>query len=358
MKTSAIDLFCGIGGLSYGLQKAGISVVAGVDLDESSQFAYKENVKTDFILKDISKFRGEEINKKYWRGKDQVKILAGCAPCQPFSTHSNKVKNKGQTKRWRLISEFKRLVKETNPDIVTMENVPNLANQKIFRDFVAFLKQNGYFVSYSNVYCPDYGIPQKRRRLVLLASKYGEIHLIPKTHSEENYITLRQAIGHLPPVEAGEVCESDPLHKTTKLSPVNLKRMKASKPKGTWLDWSDDLKLACHVKNTGKTYKSVYGRMSWDEPSSTITTQFYNFGTGRFGHPKQNRALTIREAAILQTFPADYKFYEKDVFIKRLGVHIGNAVPVELGVVIGKSIKLHVEGHHDKKRSVLVRNLS
>jgi DNA (cytosine-5)-methyltransferase 1 len=348
MKASAIDLFCGIGGLSYGLKKAGIAVLAGVDLDPSCEYTYEQNVQAEFVLMDISKVQGEEINEKYWSDDEQVKILAGCAPCQPFSTHSNKVKNKKQTKRWRLISEFKRLVEETNPDIVTMENVPNLANQKIFRDFVVFLKQNGYFVSYSNVYCPDYGIPQKRRRLVLLASKYGEISLIPKTHSKESYVTLRQAIEHLPPVEAGEICRSDPLHRTRRLSGINLLRIKASKPNGTWLDWSEDLQLACHKKKTGKTYKAVYGRMSWDEPSSTITTQFYNYGTGRFGHPIQNRALTIREAAILQTFPEDYKFYEseKDIVIKRFGVYIGNAVPVELGVVIGKSILNHLEEHY------------
>ncbi|MEW6402566.1 MAG: DNA (cytosine-5-)-methyltransferase [Chloroflexota bacterium] len=357
MNVSAIDLFCGIGGLSYGLKKAGIPVVAGVDLDKSCQYAFEQNVQADFILKDISKVTGRELNKKYWSDDPQIRILAGCAPCQPFSPHSNKVKNKGQTKRWRLISEFKRLVKETKPDIVTMENVPNLANQRIFKNFVGFLKLNGYSVSYSNVYCPDYGIPQKRRRLVLLASKHGDISLIPKTHSEENYVTLKQAIGDLPRVGAGEICESDPFHRTTKLSDINLRRMKASKPNGTWLDWNDDLKLACHKKKTGKTYKAVYGRMSWDEPSSTITTQFYNFGTGRFGHPEQNRALTLREAAVLQTFPKGYKFYEnkKEIFIKRLGVYIGNAVPVELGVVIGKSIKLHIEEHYGKRgRSILV----
>lgn len=352
MKASAIDLFCGIGGLSYGLKKAGIPVVAGVDLDASSQYAYEENVKADFILKDISKLSGDEILNTYWQKNNQVKILAGCAPCQPFSTHSNKIKNKGQTKKWRLISEFKRLIEETNPNIVTMENVPNLANQKIFMDFVAFLEQKEYFVSYSNVYCPDYGIPQKRRRLVLLASKFGEIKLIPKTHSEKDYVTLKDAVGKLPPVESGEVCETDPLHRTTKLSPINLKRIKASKPNGTWLDWSEDLKLACHKKQSGKTYKSVYGRMAWNEPSTTITTQFNNYGTGRFGHPIQNRALTIREAALLQTFPIDYKFYkdEKDISIKRLGVHVGNAVPVDLGFVIGKSIKLHIEGHYGKTK--------
>jgi DNA (cytosine-5)-methyltransferase 1 len=135
-----------------------------------------------------------------------------------------------------------------------------------------------------------------------------------------------------------------------KLSEINMKRMRASKPNGTWHDWDEDLKLACHKKDSGDTYKAVYGRMSWDEPSSTITTQFYNYGTGRFGHPEQDRALTIREAAILQTFPTDYKFYQNEnaVFIKKLGIHIGNAVPVDLGFVIGKSIQLHIGEYHDK----------
>lgn len=350
MQISAIDVFCGIGGLSFGLKKAGIPVLAGVDLDESCRYAYEQNVQADFVLQDISQIHGDEINKRYWADSIQVKILAGCAPCQPFSPHSNKVKNRKQTKGWRLISEFMRLVMETSPDIVTMENVPNLVNQEIFKDFVVFLERSSYFVTYSNVYCPDYGIPQKRRRLVLLASKYGEISLIPRTHSEEGYVTLRQAIGHFPPVEAGEVCESDPLHRTTKLSDMNLRRIKASKPNGTWLDWNEDLQLTCHKKITGKTYKAVYGRMAWDEPSSTITTQFYNYGTGRFGHPEQNRALTLREAAILQTFPENYRFYESadKIFIKRLGIYIGNAVPVELGVVIGKSILNHLEGHYGK----------
>jgi DNA (cytosine-5)-methyltransferase 1 len=350
MKTSAIDIFCGIGGLSYGLKKAGISVVAGVDADESCRYPYQRNVQADFILKDVSQLRGEEINAKYWSDR-VMKILAGCAPCQPFSPHSNKIKNKTRTREWWLLREFERLVGETKPHIVTMENVPNLANQKIFEDFVVFLEQCGYYVSYSNVYCPDYGIPQKRRRLVLLASKYGKISLSPRTHSKGEYVTLRQAIGHLPPVEAGEVCKSDPLHRTSKLSPMNLRRIKASTPNGTWLDWSEDLQLECHKKKTGRTYKAVYGRMVWDEPSSTITTQFYNYGTGRFGHPTQNRALTIREAAILQTFPEDFEFYEneKDILLKRLSDHIGNAVPVKLAVIIGKSILTHLEVHNGER---------
>jgi len=350
MITSAIDIFCGIGGLSYGLKKAGISVVAGVDVDESCKYPYEKNVQAEFILRDVSDLQGEEVIERYW-SEDVSKILAGCAPCQPFSTHSNKIKDKTQTKKWWLLREFERLVDETSPHVVTMENVPNLANQEVFADFVAFLERRGYYVSYSNVYCPDYGVPQKRRRLVLLASRLGEISLLPKTHSEEEYVTVRQAIGLLPPVEAGEVCKSDPLHRTPKLSPLNLQRIKASRPNGTWLDWSEDLQLECHKKNTGKTYKAVYGRMAWDEPSPTITTQFYNYGTGRFGHPEKNRALTMREAAILQTFPEDFEFYEseKGISLKRLSAYIGNAVPVKLAVVIGKSILSHLEAHNDRK---------
>ncbi len=213
-----------------------------------------------------------------------------------------------------------------------------------FKDFVDFLKKSDYYVSYSNVYCPDYGIPQKRRRLVLLASKLGEIKLLDPIYKPSNYRTTRDAIGNLFPIEAGDVYDQDPLHRTTKLSDLNLKRIEASKPNGTWEDWEEGLRLACHKKKSGNTYKSVYGRMSWDQPSPTITTQFYNYGTGRFGHPEQNRALTVREGALLQTFPSNYIFCETngDISISKLGIHIGNAVPVDLGFVIGQSILNHI----------------
>ena len=179
---SAIDLFCGIGGLSYGLRKADIKVRAGIDQDLSCEYAYKTNNKAKFIGDDVSSIKGEDLIAKYWRNNEN-RILVGCAPCQPFSTHSNKVKDKENGDKWNLLNQFKRLIDETSPIVVSMENVPNLANKDIFRQFVNFLKEHKYFVSYSNVYCPDYGIPQKRRRLVLLASKLGEIKIIEKTHS-------------------------------------------------------------------------------------------------------------------------------------------------------------------------------
>jgi DNA (cytosine-5)-methyltransferase 1 len=345
----AIDVFCGIGGLSYGLKKAGINVVAGIDSDESCKYAFETNVMGQFLAKDIADVKGSFLKKTYWKDESKIKILVGCAPCQPFSSHSNKDKKRYYGKKWNLLNEFKRLVTESSPDIVSMENVPNLANQPIFQRFLLSLKDAGYFVSYSNVYCPDYGIPQKRRRLVLLASKLGEIKLIPKSHSPDQYVSVKQAIGDLPAIQSGQICETDFLHRTSKLSQDNLHRIKASKPNGTWMDWDESMKLECHKKDTGASYKSVYGRMSWNEPSPTITTQFYNYGTGRFGHPVQNRAITIREAAILQSFPRGYKFCESSetISIKNLGVHIGNAVPVDLGLAIGKSIKLHVRQHSE-----------
>lgn len=346
---SAIDLFCGIGGLSYGLKKAGIAIKVGIDQDKSCEYAYSVNNKADFIGEDITNITGEKLIEKYWKD-DDIKILVGCAPCQPFSTHSNKVKGKEKTTKWNLLNEFLRLIKETEPEIVSMENVPNLSNKGIFQDFQSELENIGYNVTYQNVYCPDYGIPQKRRRLVLLASRLGKIELIPKTKTPDKYKTTKETIGKLPKLKNGEKSKIDPLHFTTELTEINLKRIKASKPNGNWLDWDENLRLKCHKKSTGNTYKSVYGRMAWDEPSPTITTQFYNYGTGRFGHPEQNRALTIREAALLQTFPKNYKFYKnhEEIALTKMGVHIGNAVPVDLGFIVGKSIILHLEKHITK----------
>lgn len=339
---AGVDLFCGVGGLTHGLIKSGITIRAGIDLDTSCKYAYEANNNAQFVGEDISTITGETLNK-FWKD-GEVRVLVGCAPCQPFSTHSNKVKDKEQGSKWNLLNEFIRLVEETDPDILSMENVTNLSNKQIFKDFVAKLNSLQYEVKYQNVFCPSYGIPQKRRRLVLLASKFGKIDLIPPTHKKSNYKTVRDAIQHLEPLANGERSKKDKLHFTSKLSDLNLRRIQASVPNGTWEDWDENLLLDCHKKESGKTYKSVYGRMSWDQPSPTMTTQFYNYGTGRFGHPEQDRALTVREASILQSFPAKYKFVEKneEVLLRQISTHIGNAVPVNLGYAIGKSIIKHL----------------
>ena len=203
----------------------------------------------------------------------------------------------------------------------------------------------GYFVHYEVVNCPDYGIPQKRKRLVLLASKFGEIRLIPKTHDKETYKTVKDAIGNLPKINDGETCKIDRMHFARKLTSLNKLRIQNTPYGGSWLDWTDDIKLKCHKKQSGKSYTSVYGRMKWDEPSPTITTHCIGLGNGRFGHPEQDRAISLREASLLQTFPLDYRFFNDNdsyssVLIAR---QIGNAVPVKLGEVVAKSIKEHLK---------------
>ncbi len=324
------------------MSKAGLPVNAGIDSDDSCRFAYEANNDATFINADIRNLTPAEVSDLY--PKNHLKILAGCAPCQPFSNHTQKNKNRENDEKWGLLYSFRKIIIAVQPEIVSMENVSQIMRHKVFFDFVDMLKENGYHLFWEAVFCPDYGIPQTRTRLVLLASKLGEISLIPKTHKPADYVTVHDAIGALPPIEDGQVFESDSLHRTPKLSEINKERIRQSKPGGTWRDWDDSLVAPCHKRKTGKTYCSVYARMEWAKPSPTITTQFYGYGTGRFGHPEQDRALSFREGAILQTFPEKYKFIDgKTPFSGRtVGIHIGNAVPVQLGMVIGKSILKHL----------------
>jgi DNA (cytosine-5)-methyltransferase 1 len=350
---SAIDLFCGIGGLSYGFKNAGIKIKAGIDLDKSCQYAFETNCKTKFINKDISEVKGARLNSLY--DKNDTKVLVGCAPCQPFSSYTYK-KDKQKDRRWQLLYDFVRLIKEVKPVIVSMENVPNLLTFKkapVFHDFVDSLEREGFFVWHKIVYAPDYGIPQKRKRLILLASKLGNIELMPPTYTPNRYVTVRNAIGHLEKINSGEFSKKDFVHKSSKLSDKNMQRIRQSKPGGSWKkDWDNELKLSCHKSDKGKTYVSVYGRMKWDEPSPTMTTFCTGIGNGRFGHPEQDRAISLREAAILQTFPNDYKFVDnvKNLKFGNVSKQIGNAVPPKLGEMIGKSIVKHIKNYNDGKK--------
>lgn len=226
-----------------------------------------------------------------------------------------------------------------------MENVPRLAEHGVFSAFVSHLERAGYFVSFQVINCADYGVPQSRNRLVLLASRLGEIKLIDPTTPTGKHSTVRAAISGLPEISAGQQHPEDPLHRASSLSDLNLARIKASSPGGTWRDWDDALIGDCHKKPSGKTYPSVYGRMAWDAPAPTMTTQYYGFGNGRFGHPEQDRAISLREGAILQTFPKSYKFMPQGAAIstKSIGRLIGNAVPVSLGLAIGESIMKHIQ---------------
>ncbi len=351
MTVQVVDLFCGVGGLTCGMRQAGFNVVAGFDNDRTCEYTYSHNNNTLFHCRDIKKVTAEEICSCYDDGA--MKILVGCAPCQPFSTMSHtRFKDpslREKDAKYDLLSEFGRLIKEVKPKIISMENVPEIRKTKVFEHFVKLLKDCGYYTDGGQVvYCPDYGIPQNRHRFVLLASLFGEIHLLPPTH-ERKTVSIRSFIENLPHIEAGEMCATDHLHRAASLSEKNLKRIKASVPGGSWKDWPAELRCDCHKKESGQTYTSVYGRMSWDKIGSTMTTQFFCYGTGRYGHPEQNRALSLREGALLQTFPNDYAFFPPETenySMRDIARHIGNAVPVRLGEVIGNSIIKHLEKNH------------
>jgi DNA (cytosine-5)-methyltransferase 1 len=337
---AAVDLFCGVGGLTRGLSNAGIDVRLGVDLDPACRFPIEENNNTKFQQADVSSFKASEILSEF--GDSAITLLAGCAPCQPFSTYSQSGGGKKRHKDWGLLNAFSSLVLEVKPTLVTMENVPPLEKQEIFGDFVRELKSSNYHVAYRVVDGGEIGLPQRRKRLVLVASQLGAIEL-PKQNMP--IVTVRDVIADLPAIEAGKSALNDRLHVSASLSDLNLERIRHSKPGGTWRDWPKELVAACHNRSTGNTYPSVYGRMQWDEPAPTMTTQCYGFGNGRFGHPEQDRAISLREAAIIQSFPKDYAFLPKDrpINFNVLGRLIGNAVPVRLGEYIGEVLTRHIE---------------
>jgi DNA (cytosine-5)-methyltransferase 1 len=339
---TAVDLFCGAGGLTHGLIKGGITVVAGIDVDKSCRYPYEKNNAAHFLERDIKALPASEI-KGLFAGAVTT-LLAGCAPCQPFSTYSRSGRKRGEDSQWALVASFGRLVREVQPDLVTMENVPSLEAHPVFLEFLENLE--GYQVSYANVECSKLGIPQSRKRFVLVASRLDGPELSVPVDDRRKAATVRKTIAGLPPLAAGEADSRDPLHIACRLSDLNLKRIRASKPGGTWRDWKPSLRAACHRKSSGDTYPSVYGRMEWDEPAPTMTTQCFGYGNGRFGHPEQDRAITLREAAMLQTFPRGYVFAApgERVRFSHMGRLIGNAVPVRLGQLIAETFVQHVGG--------------
>ena len=341
---SVVDLFCGIGGLSHGFRLEGFSIACGYDIDGDCRYPFEKNNGAPFINLDVARIDPAEVAQRFEPGLPR--ILAGCAPCQPFSSYS---RGRGKP-QWSLLKDFARLAVAVEPDFVTMENVPQLVRFRGgdgFSEFVKTLRKSGYRVKHEIVRCTDFGIPQSRSRLVLIASKLDEPTLPKATHELSECPTVKDVIGDLPALGAGQADKDDPIHRTSVMSDLNLRRIRASRPGGTWRDWPTDLVAACHRKDAGRQYFAVYGRMEWNQPAPTITTQFHGFGNGRFGHPEQDRALSIREGALLQTFPRDYAFVPQGeaIRITALGRMIGNAVPVTLSRAIARSIKAQLAGN-------------
>ena len=300
----AVDLFCGAGGMTHGLVRGGVSVALGVDIDARCRYPIERNNPTRFLASDVSVIDPSIVRYAY--NESTVSLLVGCPPCQPFSTYSQGGKAGVRAKDWTLVEDFARLVREVKPDLVSVENVPALRKQSVYKSVSTALK--GYYIRDDIIDCSMLGVPQTRQRLVLMASRFGPVDPLDIF---DRPVTVREAIGHLPRICAGRAHSDDSIHVASQLSPINLARIRASRPGGTWRDWPEALRARCHARDGGKTYPSVYGRMDWDVPAPTITTQCFGYGNGRFGHPEQDRAISLREAAILQTFPDDYEFIMK-----------------------------------------------
>jgi len=341
---SAVDLFCGAGGLTHGLMQAGIKVEAGIDVDPQAEYAYRSNNPGAVFLQwDLGSKNCRSIAQLFRPGA--IRLMAGCAPCQPFSKLTN---GAGTHEAWDLLDNFGRFVRGILPDLVMMENVPELADrgEGVFGRFVNTLRRCGYYTDWRVVRCEEYGVPQARRRLVLLGSRIGEITVPEGSNGLRSQPrTVRQAIGALKPLASGQEDPGDSLHAAVRLTSQNLRRIRATPHDGgTWKHWPKSLVLPCHRRATGRSYSSIYGRMWWDRPAPTMTTLCTGLGNGRFGHPEQDRAITLREAALLQSFPRAYEFWppEETLNRKAVGRMIGNAVPPRLARALGEALVSHL----------------
>lgn len=337
------DFFSGCGGTSQGMREAGLTIRVGIDLDLDAATTYQANFpEAAFLKRDIRRLRIKDLAPYVPTKKGVPKLFGACAPCQPFS--KQRQDRKGHDGRKDLLREFHRFVKFYLPEYVFIENVPGLQSiddaQGPFARFLKLLTKLGYWHCHKVIYACHYGVPQRRRRLVLIASRLGPISFPKPTHGPNTNTaslpTVWEAIGHLPRIKAGQSHPKISNHQAANLSDLNLKRIRATKCGGTRAHWPVDLTLECHENHTGHT--DVYGRMAKNLPSAALTTRCISLSNGRFGHPTQHRAISVREAACLQTFPMDFEFSGSLTSMSR---QVGNAVPVVMARVFGKAIRRH-----------------
>ncbi len=345
-KLKAIDFFCSGGGMSFGMKQAGIKVVAGVDFDPDCKQTYEANLKgSKYILADVSSMKTEDLSKETGIKKnDDDLILIGCSPCQ-YWTIIRTTKNKSEKSK-DLLHEFHRFVKYYNPGYVVVENVPGIlkkTKESGLDRFVSDLEKRGYAVHYEVVNMNEYGVPETRKRFSLIATRLSNEAPFPKP--DYSCPTVADFIGKnngFPKIPAGHDDGTGFLHSSAALSENNLKRL-AMTPKngGSRHAWAkSSLQLKTYKRNGDGSFSDTYGRMSWDKPAPTITTKFPSVSNGRFAHPEENRGISLREGATLQTFPKSYKFFgNSNRAIARM---IGNAVPPLYAKKLAKAI---IESH-------------
>lgn len=331
----AVDFFCGVGGATKGFQNAGINVVKGIDLDPTCKETYEKNCSPAvFLHADINDLKAKDVLDGIHLSESDCLLFIACAPCQPFSRIASRSRVDAN-----LILAFAKIVKKLKPHAIFIENVPGLADAskgQILRKLLRTLTLSSYQCEWRRVNAKYYGVPQNRSRFIMLASRFGRVPFPHETHGKNlaPYVTVSDAISEYPSIEAGEAHKDIPNHVAPKLSKLNLERVRNTpRDGGSRKDWPKRLWLECHKKSDG--HSDVYGRMRWKKPAPTLTCKCNSISNGRFGHPEQNRAISLREAAALQSFSDDFLFYGANTRIAR---HIGNAVPPQIAEIFGRAI--------------------
>lgn len=323
-EVSVFDFFSGCGGTSAGFREAGLTVAGALDHDPDSVASFQTNfADTPVLSRDIRNVGIDEIEAISSSGG--VKLFAGCAPCQPFS-RQNKNKSLSDPRR-TLLQQFQRFVTALRPELVVVENVPGLqyaTKRGPLGTFLHELSRQNYQIELAVLRALEYGVPQERKRLVIVASRIGQPALPKPTHvvTKRPAKTVRKTIGHLRSLDDGGVDKFDPDHAAMRLSDTNKVRIRATPEGGDRRNWDRSLMSECHLDHGGHT--DAYGRMWWDRPASGLTTRCLSYSNGRFGHPEQDRAISLREAALIQTFPSSFRFQGS---LTSKGRQVGNAVP-------------------------------
>jgi DNA (cytosine-5)-methyltransferase 1 len=319
-----------------------MTILGGLDLDTEAAATYRLNFpQAAFIERDIRKVDPLEISDAMRRMPGSRLLISACAPCQPYTNFHRKSSRRAEQRT--LLLRLLPFIDHLRPEFVLVENVPGLHKVRgasTFNRFVASLQRRGFYVAWLIVDCRDYGVPQRRRRLVLLASQLGEVEMPAPTHGSGSgllpHSTVRDWIAHFPVIADGETHDEVPNHQAAKLTDLNLRRMRATPIGGGRSDWPEALRLECHREHRG--HSDVYGRLSWDAPAPVLTTKCTSISNGRYGHPDQDRPISVREAAALQTFPDDFRFVGR---IKSATRQVGNAVPVRLAQAVGAALINH-----------------
>ena len=351
---TAVEIFSGGGGLAVGLREAGFKTVAAVEVEPHAAATFKANHPTVQVYRqDVRTVTGAMLATLTEEGVD---VLAACPPCQGFSSLTSKWRR--EDARNSLVSEVGRLADELRPKAVMMENVPGLAKKgrPLFDALLEQLENLGYETNWSILQVADYGVPQRRRRLVLLAGLGFSTPMPEATHSKTGddgrlkWRTVRDTISEMDePVTFPEAKERGGAqacdwHVVRQLSAVNIERLKLSRPGGSWKDLPEELRVPCH-RNGYSGFSNVYGRMVWDEPAGTITAGCTTLSKGRFGHPENDRTISLREAALLQTFPSDYRF--ETPHFERACEIVGNALPCVFAEAIAREVRRAICANED-----------